>query len=85
MYRKLCKKRSTNYFNCLQHFTVPTGKAHWEILVRARAIENSVFVVATNMCGTFIILGRKTYGHSLIWWIPGGKIKNKSLYKTSNN
>ena len=30
-------------------FTVPSGKAHWEVMVRSRAIENSLFI-ATNMC-----------------------------------
>lgn len=46
-------------------FTVPTGKAHWETLLRARAIENGCFVVAAAQCGTHHG-GRKTYGHSLI-------------------
>ncbi|MEP3226895.1 MAG: carbon-nitrogen hydrolase family protein [Parasphingorhabdus sp.] len=46
-------------------FTVPTGKAHWEILLRARAIEAGVFVVAAAQCGAHED-GRKTYGHSLI-------------------
>ena len=32
-------------------FTVPTGRAHWEILVRARAIENQVFVIAAGQIG----------------------------------
>ena len=41
------------------------GKAHWEILIKARAIENSLFVLATNMCGTHHSK-RKTYGHSII-------------------
>ena len=80
MYRKLVKK-GAQIILLPAAFTVPTGKAHWEILVRARAIENSVFVVATNMCGIHHS-GRKTYGHSLIC-DPWGKIKNKSLYKTS--
>lgn len=46
-------------------FTVPTGKAHWEILLRARAIEAGVFVVAAAQCGRHED-GRETYGHSLI-------------------
>ncbi len=46
-------------------FTQTTGKAHWHILVRARAIETGSFVIATNQCGTH--LGkRQSYGHSLI-------------------
>ena len=60
-------------------FTIPSGKAHWSTLVRARAIENSLFVVATNMCGTHHS-GRKTYGHSIIFG-PWGEIKNKCLKK----
>lgn len=46
-------------------FTVPTGKAHWEILLRARAIEAGVFVVAAAQCGRHED-GRETYGHSLL-------------------
>jgi predicted amidohydrolase len=46
-------------------FTVPTGKAHWHVLLRARAIETGCFVVAPAQCGTHDG-GRTTYGHSLI-------------------
>lgn len=46
-------------------FTVPTGKAHWHILLRARAIEAGVFVVAAAQTGTHAD-GRETYGHSLV-------------------
>ena len=46
-------------------FTVPTGRAHWEILLRARAIEAGVFVVAAAQCGRHED-GRETYGHSLL-------------------
>lgn len=46
-------------------FTVPTGQAHWEILLRARAIENGCFVLAAAQCGKHHG-GRKTYGHSMI-------------------
>lgn len=46
-------------------FTVPTGKAHWEILLRARAIEAGAFVVAAAQYGTHED-GRKTYGHSMV-------------------
>lgn len=46
-------------------FTVPTGKAHWEILLRARAIEAGVFVVATAQSGLHQD-GRTTYGHSMV-------------------
>jgi len=46
-------------------FTVPTGRAHWHVLLRARAIETGCFVFAPAQCGTHAG-GRKTYGHSLI-------------------
>jgi deaminated glutathione amidase len=46
-------------------FTVPTGKAHWHILMRARAIENACFVVAAAQTGHHSD-GRNTYGHSLV-------------------
>ena len=46
-------------------FTVPTGRAHWEILLRARAIEAEVFVIAAAQSGRHAD-GRETYGHSLV-------------------
>jgi predicted amidohydrolase len=46
-------------------FTETTGKAHWHVLLRARAIENGAFVIAPAQGGTHAG-GRKTYGHSLI-------------------
>lgn len=45
-------------------FTVPTGRAHWEVLLRARAIESEAFVVAAAQSGRHAD-GRDTYGHSL--------------------
>jgi deaminated glutathione amidase len=46
-------------------FTVPTGRAHWETLLRARAIENLCYVVAPAQWGTHSS-GRETYGDTLI-------------------
>jgi len=46
-------------------FTVPTGKAHWQVLMRARAIEAELFVVAAAQAGRHED-GRDTYGHSLV-------------------
>ena len=46
-------------------FTVPTGRAHWETLLRARAIENLCYVVAPAQSGTHTS-GRETYGDTLI-------------------
>ncbi|MDD9921140.1 MAG: carbon-nitrogen hydrolase family protein [Boseongicola sp.] len=49
-------------------FTKPTGEAHWEVLLRARAIETGCFVLAPAQCGTHAAVqgrARQTYGHSL--------------------
>jgi predicted amidohydrolase len=46
-------------------FTVPTGKAHWHILLRARAIEAGLFIIAAAQVGHHED-GRTTYGHSLV-------------------
>ena len=45
-------------------FTVPTGKAHWQVLMRARAIEAELFLVAAAQVGLHED-GRETYGHSM--------------------
>jgi nitrilase len=46
-------------------FTVPTGRAHWELLLRARAVENLCYVVAAAQSGVHPN-GRETYGDTLI-------------------
>ena len=46
-------------------FTKQTGEAHWEILLRARAIENGAFLVAAAQAGVHED-GRETFGHSMI-------------------
>lgn len=46
-------------------FTVPTGRAHWEVLLRARAIEAGLYVVAAAQSGQHED-GRRTYGHSVL-------------------
>lgn len=48
------------------NFTHRTGSAHWDVLVRARAIENQAFVVAANQCGSNPATGVRSYGHSMI-------------------
>ena len=53
-------------------FTATTGRAHWEILLRARAIENQCFVVASGQGGVHPT-GRETFGHSMLI-DPWGKI-----------
>ena len=46
-------------------FTAQTGAAHWEVLLRARAIENLCYVIAPNQ-GGFHLNGRQTFGHSMV-------------------
>lgn len=59
-------------------FTAETGAAHWEVLLRARAIENLSYVIAPNQ-GGFHLNGRKTFGHSMIVDPWGGVL---DCYKT---
>ena len=59
-------------------FTFPTGAHHWEILLRARAIENQVYVVAPNQIGP-TPTGIQDFGHSLIvdpWGTPIARAPN---------
>ena len=60
-------------------FTQVTGKAHWQVLLQARAIENQCWVVAAAQCGSHQG-GRDTYGHSMIidpWGQVVAKLGNK--------
>ncbi len=61
-------------------FTAETGAAHWEVLLRARAIENLCYVIAPNQ-GGLLKNGRKTFGHSMVI-DPWGAIQD--CYKTGN-
>jgi deaminated glutathione amidase len=54
-------------------FTYTTGAAHWEILLRARAIENQCYVLAAAQGGRHVN-GRRTYGHSMLI-DPWGEVK----------
>ena len=58
-------------------FTVTTGRAHWEILLRARAIENQCYVLASAQGGLHPS-GRRTYGDSIIV-DPWGSVLNRLL------
>jgi len=64
LYRELVS-RGAEWLSMPAAFTVPTGHAHWETLLRARAIENLCYVVAPAQTGTHTS-GRETYGDSLI-------------------
>ncbi len=58
-------------------FTAMTGEAHWDILLRARAIENLSYVLAAAQ-GGFHISGRKTWGHSMIIDPWGSKLAEQT-------
>jgi deaminated glutathione amidase len=64
LYRPL-SAAGAQWFTVPSAFTVPTGRAHWETLLRARAIENLSFVVAAGQWGRHAN-GRETYGDSII-------------------
>ena len=64
LYRTLAQA-GADFLTIPAAFTVPTGKAHWHVLQRARAIETACFVLAPAQWGEHAE-GRKTYGHSLI-------------------
>ena len=63
-------------------FTFPSGKAHWHVLLRARAIETGCFVVAPAQCGTHAD-GRRTYGHAMIV-SPWGEILSEAPTDDTN-
>lgn len=63
-------ERGARFLTVPAAFTVPTGQAHWHVLLRARAIETGCFVLAPAQTGTHPAEGqgrpRMTYGHSLV-------------------
>lgn len=64
LYRDLARK-GAEVFAVPSAFTETTGKAHWHVLLRARAIETGAFVIAPAQGGVHAN-GRRTFGHSLI-------------------
>jgi predicted amidohydrolase len=64
LYQKLANK-DAEIITIPSAFTVPTGQAHWHVLLRARAIETGCFILAAAQGGKHAS-GRATYGHSLI-------------------
>lgn len=65
LYRALCQQKGARLLAIPAAFTKRTGQAHWQVLMRARAIENGAFVLAAAQGGVHEN-GRKTYGHSII-------------------
>jgi nitrilase len=59
---------------CTAAFTASTGLAHWEVLLRARAIENQCYLAAAGQCGINAETGVEHYGHSL-FADPWGQIR----------
>jgi predicted amidohydrolase len=57
--------RGAHAFTLPSAFTVPTGRAHWDTLIRARAIENQAFVIAAGQVGSHPP-DHESYGHSMI-------------------
>ncbi len=72
LFRQMAK-RGARIFFLPSNFTKTTGQAHWEILLRARAIENLAFVVAPAQVGTHPSTGIESFGHSMIV-DPWGKV-----------
>jgi len=65
-------------------FTRKTGKAHWEVLMRARAIENQCFMLGVGQCGRNELTRFSAYGHSLLidpWGVVNNDLGSKPLSK----
>jgi len=65
LYRALMKPAPCDLLVVPAAFTYTTGQAHWELLLRARAVENQCFVLASAQGGTHEN-GRRTWGHSML-------------------
>jgi predicted amidohydrolase len=64
LYRRLCDP-PCDLLSVPAAFTYTTGRAHWELLLRARAVENQCYVIAPAQGGTHEN-GRRTWGHSMV-------------------
>jgi nitrilase len=64
LFRRMMEQ-GADYFVVSAAFTVPTGEAHWDLLLRTRAVENLCHLVASAQVGEHEN-GRRTYGNSLI-------------------
>jgi len=62
---RVLQAQGAEVFSVPSAFTAPTGRAHWELLLRARAVENLCYVLAPAQSGTHEN-GRETYGDSMI-------------------
>ena len=76
LYQRLVFEKGAQVLLVPSAFTVPTGRAHWEVLLRARAIETQTYVIAAAQAGKHNEK-RESYGHSLIidpWGTIVGKL-----------
>lgn len=64
-YFRLLREQGAQLVTLPSAFTYATGRAHWEVLLRARAIENQVFMIGANQGGNHGA-GRTTWGHSSV-------------------
>ena len=78
LYRTL-SDRGCNVFFVPSAFTLETGAMHWEILLRARAIENQAYILAPNQCG-LNPSGFEDFGHSMIVG-PNGEVLGISTHQ----
>jgi deaminated glutathione amidase len=81
LYRQLALHGAT-VFAIPSSFSVPTGRVHWEVLLRARAIESHAYVVAAAQAGT-TAEGVSSYGHSMIV-DPWGEVLAESTSDTED-
>lgn len=65
LFRALMRERPCDLISVPSAFTHTTGQAHWELLLRARAIENQCYILAPAQGGRHVN-GRRTFGHSMI-------------------
>jgi deaminated glutathione amidase len=85
LYQALAKKDAT-VIMVPAAFTLMTGKDHWEVLLRARAIETESYVLAPGQCGTYANGRRANYGHSLVvdpWGHVVAKASDQEGYITA--
>ncbi|HEB86654.1 MAG TPA: carbon-nitrogen hydrolase family protein [Gammaproteobacteria bacterium] len=79
LFRRMLSEQ-VDIFTLPSAFTAITGRAHWEVLLRARAIENLCYVVASAQ-GGYHVNGRETHGHSMIidpWGVVQDELDNGS-------
>jgi nitrilase len=85
LFRRM-QQQGAEIFTLPSAFTVITGRAHWEPLVRSRAIENLSYIIAPAQ-GGYHINGRETYGHSMIvdpWGTVLDELASGSGYVLAN-